>query len=361
MFPSSWILASENADLFRIVIVAIVGYSNWLGNDTNRENLMDAPTYDDVLDAAATMREHLQPTLLYDWPLLQRQLGIHYFLKHENHQPTGAFKVRGGVNLVSRLSAAERERGIIGCTTGNHGQSLAFAAARFGVKCVLVVPENNNPGKNASMRALGAELIEHGCDFDEAKQKCEQLVEEHGYRYVHSANEPLLIAGVGTMALELFDTLLDPDVILVPIGLGSGVCGNAIVATARNPRTRVIGVQSTGAPAVTDSWKTGRIIKYDKLETFAEGLATRSAAELTLDIMRRLVHDIVLITDDEIRDAMRWILDSTRNLPEPAGAASTAAAWKIREQLAGKTVVGILSGGNCDLRLLPQLLARGAD
>jgi len=248
---------------------------------------MEAPTYDDVLDAAATVREHLQPTLLYDWPLLRKQLGIHFFLKHENHLPTGAFKVRGGINLVSRLSPAERQRGIIGCTTGNHGQSLAFAAARFGVTCVLVVPCDNNPGKNASMRALGAELIEHGRDFDEAKQRCEQLVDEHGYRYVHSANEPLLIAGVGTMALEIFDKLPAPDVLLVPIGLGSGVCGNAIVAASRSPRTQVIGVQSTGAPAVADSWRTGQVTNYDDLQTFAEVAGLDATQQLVLSHLKR--------------------------------------------------------------------------
>ncbi len=317
---------------------------------------MDAPTYNDALAAAETVHEHLLPTLLCEWPLLCQRFGFRYFLKHENHHPTVAFKVRGGVHLVSQLSADERQRGIIGCSTGNHGQSLAFATKRFGIKCVIVVPENNNPVKNASMRSLGAELIEHGRDFDDAKVRCEQLVEQHGYRYVHSANEPQLIAGVGTMALEIFDQLPRPDVLLVPIGLGSGICGSALVAAQRNPKTAVIGVQSTGAPAVAESWKTGELVQHDRITTFAEGLATRVPAELTLDMIRRLVSDIVLVTDDEIRQAMRWIMESTRNLPEPAGAASTAAAWKIREHLAGKTVVGILSGGNCDVRLLPEIL-----
>lgn len=318
---------------------------------------MHPPTFADVLEATPVVREHLRPTLLYQWPLLQQRLGFSFFLKHENHQPTGAFKIRGGMNLISRLDEQEKARGIIGCTTGNHGQSLALAARRFGVKCTLVVPENNNPGKIASMRALGAELHEHGRDFDEAQQYCEQLTRDSGYRYVHSANEPRLVAGVGTMAQEIFDELPAPDVILVPIGLGSGVCGTALVAAARRPQTQVIGVQSTGAPAVAESWKSGQMVSYPRIETFAEGLATRCAAEMTLDMMRRLVHDVVLVTDDEIREAMRWILSATHNLPEPAGAASTAAAWKLRDQLAGKTVVGILSGGNCDLRVLSEICA----
>ena len=317
---------------------------------------MDLPTYADVLSAAPTVYEHLLPTLLYDWPMLGRRFGFRLFLKHENHQPTGAFKVRGGVNLVSRLSDKEKQRGIIGCTTGNHGQSLAFAAARFGVRCVLVVPLANNPGKNASMRALGADLIEHGADYDDARKHCEELTRRHDYRYIHSANEPSLVAGVGTMGLEIFDQIT-PDVILAPIGLGRGICGNALVAAARHPKTRVIGVQATGASAVADSWRSGRIVQHDSLQTFAEGLATRAPAEMTLDIMRRLVSDIVLVDDDQIREAMRGILEATHNLPEPAGAATTAAAWKLRDQLAGKTVVAVLSGGNCDLKLLPPLMA----
>ncbi len=312
------------------------------------------PTYDDIAEAVPVVHRHLRPTLLYAWPLLCERLGFSFSLKHENHQPTGAFKVRGGIMFVSSLSEEERRRGIIGCTTGNHGQSLAFAAARSGVPVRLVVPEGNNPGKNAAMRALGAELIEHGRDFDDAKAHCEQLVEQHGYRYVHSANEPLLIAGVGTMAIEIFDELPQPDIILVPIGLGSGICGTALVAAARCPKTRVIGVQAAGAPAVTEAWRSGEPVTKDSIDTIAEGLATRSSASLTLAIMRRLVSDIVLVTDDEILAAMRLILESTHNLPEPAGAASTAAAWKLRDQLAGQTVVGILSGGNCDLDLLQR-------
>ena len=313
--------------------------------------------YIDVTQARDQVYRYLRPTLLNEWPLLTKRLGFRYLLKHENHQPTGAFKVRGGINLVSRLSAEQRQRGIISCTTGNHGQSLAYAARQFGASCTLIVPENNNPGKNQAMRALGAELLEHGKDFDDAKIYCERLTEEKGLRYVHSANEPVLIAGVGTMADEIFDREPAPDVVFVPIGLGSGICGTAIVAAERNPGTQVIGVQSTGAPAVTESFKTGRNVEYDSLDTIAEGLATRAPADMTLDIMRRLVSDIVLVTDDEIRQAMAWLLETTHNLAEPSGAAATAAAWKLRDQLKGKTAVGILSGGNCNLQLLAEVCA----
>ena len=284
-------------------------------------------------------------------------LGCRYFLKHENHTPTTAFKVRGGIYLVSRLSEEHKRRGIIGCTTGNHGQSLAYACRLFTVRCVLVVPENSNPDKIAAMRALGAELIEKGRDFDEARQHCEAICRQEGLRYVHSANEPDLIAGVGTYGLEIFDELPQPDVLLVPVGLGSGICGTALVAAARNPATRVIGVQSELAPAVTLSWREGRPIETDIPRTFAEGMATRMPAEMTLEIMRRLVHDMILVGEEELRDSIRLLLRVTHNLAEGAGAASTAAAFRLREQLAGKTVVGVLSGGNLDLRELARIVA----
>ena len=316
---------------------------------------MTPPDYHDVTKAREQVYRYLRPTLLNEWPLLRERFGFRYLLKHENHQPTGAFKVRGGVNLLSRLSDDQKQRGIISCTTGNHGQSLAYAARRFGVACVLVVPENNNPGKNQSMRALGADLIEHGKDFDEAKNYCERLTQEQGLRYVHSANEPMLIAGVGTMADEVFDQEPAPEVLIVPIGLGSGICGTAIVAAERNPATRVIGVQSAGAPAVTESFKRGKNVKYDSVDTIAEGLATRAPADMTLEIMRRLVSDIVLVTDEEIKQAMAWLLEATHNLAEPSGAAATAAAWKLRDHFKGKTVVGILSGGNCNMHLLAEV------
>src|SRR5438876_5854350 len=213
------------------------------------------PTYADITAAADVVRRHMRPTPLYEWPALSRLLGCRYYLKHENHTPTTAFKVRGGLNLVARLPEEQKRRGIIACTTGNHGQSLAYACRRFGVRCVLVVPAINNPDKVAAMRVLGAELIEHGRDFDEAREHCEAIRHEQGLRYVHSANEPDLIAGVGTYALEIFDDLPDPDVILVPVGLGSSICGTSLVAAERRPATEIIGVQSELAPAVTLTWR----------------------------------------------------------------------------------------------------------
>lgn len=314
------------------------------------------PTCAAVEAAAPVVHQYLQPTALYEWPGLAHALGCRYFVKHENHTPTCAFKVRGGIYLVSRLSAEEKRHGIIACTTGNHGQSLAYAARIFRVRCVLVVPARNNPDKVAAMQALGAEIVAHGIDYDEAREHCEQLRHKEGLRYVHSANEPDLIAGVGTYALEMLEQGPRPDVVLVPIGLGSGICGTALVMAARSPGTQVIGVQSEHAPAVTLSWREGRSVTLGTPQTFAEGMATRMPAEMTLEIMRKHLHDIILVSDAELRRAIRLLLRTTHNLAEGAGAAATAAVMKHPERFRGKTVVGVLSGGNLDLRELHSIL-----
>jgi threonine dehydratase len=297
----------------------------------------------------------MPPTPLHEWPALSNLLGCRFFLKHENHTPTTAFKVRGGIYLVSRLTAEQRARGILGCTTGNHGQSLAFACRRFGVRCVLVVPAKNNPDKVAAMRALGAEILEHGRDYDEAREFCEDYGKREGLRYVHSANEPELIAGVGTYALEIFESLPDPDVLIVPIGLGTGICGTAIVAAALRPSTQVIGVQAESAPAVTLSWRAGRPVETADAPTFAEGMATRMSAHYTLDILRQLVREIELVSEEEMRQAIGLLLKYTHNLAEGAGAAATACALRRKHALAGKKVVAVLSGGNLDLRELQRV------
>jgi threonine dehydratase len=245
----------------------------------------------------------------------------------------------------------------LACSTGNHGQSLAYAARRFGVRCTVVVPRGNNPDKNRAIRNFGAELIEHGADFDEARDYLETVLAPRGGRYVHSANEPKLIAGVATMAWEIFETLPDPDVILVPIGLGSGVSGTGIVAKTRRPQTEIIGVQAEGADSVVRSWRTGSYQETAQARTWAEGLATRRPAQMTLDIMRDVMDDAIVVDDDMLRQACRLILEQTHNLAEGAGAATLAAALKERQRFAGKTVVAILSGGNLDLSRLPEILA----
>jgi len=317
-------------------------------------------SYQDVLDAVPRVHEVLRPTPLFEWPGLGRLFGGRFLAKHENHQPVGAFKVRGGVNLAATLSDNERESGLLGCSTGNHGQSLAMAAKLAGITCTIVVPKGNNPGKNAAMRRLGATVIEHGADYDQARSYIERELAEDPARYVHSANEPALIAGVGTMGFEVFEDCPDPDVILVPIGLGSGVCGTGIVARARRPQTRVIGVQADGASAVSDTWHSGEWTTSETADTWAEGMATRVPAEMTLEIMREVVDDVLLVSDDDLRRACRTYLDQTHNLVEGAGAASLAAAVVHRDRFQGQTVVGIVSGGNLDPDELPTILASEA-
>ena len=314
------------------------------------------PTLADVLEARRRISPHLRPTPLYGYAALNELLDADVLVKHENHQPVGAFKVRGGVNLISQLGADERERGVIAASTGNHGQSIAFAARLFGVQATICVPENANPVKMASMRGLGAELVFHGRDFDEARERCEQLAVEHGYRYVHSGNEPLLIAGVGTETLEILEEEPETDVIIVPIGGGSGAAGACIVAKEVNPAVRVIGVQSEAAPAAYRSWRERRLLE-DRMETFAEGLATRTAFDLPQRILWQWLDDFVLVGDEEIRAAQAMMIEATRNLVEAAGAAPLAAALRLRERLASKRIALIASGGNASREQLLDVLA----
>jgi len=263
--------------------------------------------------------------------------------------------VRGGVNLVAQLTDEERERGLVTASTGNHGQSIAYAAQLFGVRAIVCVPENANPLKLEAMRGYGAELEERGVDFDDAREHAEELAREHGYRYVHSGNEPHLIAGVGTHTLELLDEQPEVDVLVVPIGGGSGAAGACIVAKALHPELRVVGVQSEAAPAAYRSWHEGALVE-DRMATFAEGLATRTAFELPQRILRELLDDFLLVGDDEIAAAVVHYLERARTLAEPAGAAALAAALRLRHELEGRRVALILSGGNITLPQLRALL-----
>ena len=308
-----------------------------------------------VLDAKRRLALYLKPTALHRYPALDELVGTETWVKHENHQPVGAFKVRGGINLVSQLSEDERASGLIAASTGNHGQSIAYSASVFGVPAIICVPEKANPVKVDAMRRYGADIIEVGRDFDDAREHCEHLAAEKGYRYVHSGNEPLLVAGVGTYTLEIFEDVPDVDVIFVPIGGGSGAAGACIVADAVAPETRVIGVQSSAAPAAYNSWKEGRLVE-NRMDTFAEGLATRTAFELPQQILREHLDDFILVSDDDIRAAMRIIIETTRNLVEGAGAAALAGALQMKDQLAGKKVAVVCSGGNVSLAQLRELL-----
>jgi len=317
---------------------------------------MVVPTFNDVLAARERISPYLQPTALHRYPALDALVGTETWVKHENHQPICAFKIRGGINLVSQLSDDERRRGVITASTGNHGQSIAYAARLFGVRAIVCVPEGANPVKVASIRGLGAEIVTHGVDFDEARVRAAQLSEEHGYRYIHSGNEPHLIAGVGTQALEILEKQPDIEVIIVPIGGGSGAAGTCIVAKEINPKIEVIGVQSAEAPAAYKSWKAHQMLE-DRMGTFAEGLATRSAFELPQRILWEKLNDFVLVPDAAIRPAVRLMIETTRNLTEPAGAAPLAAALQLKERLKGKRVALILSGSNITPAQLKELLA----
>jgi threonine dehydratase len=312
----------------------------------------------DVLAARRRIRPHLPPTAFRSYPALTDAVGAEVWVKHENHNPTAAFKVRGGVNLVARLGDDERHRGLISASTGNHGQSIAYAARLFGVRATICVPEGANPVKVAAIRALGAEIVVHGRDFDEARERCEDLARRDGLRYVHSGNEPDLIAGVGTATLEMLDEDPGLDAIVVPVGGGSGAAGACVVAKAVRPEIAVIGVQSAAAPAAQRSWRAGALLE-DRMETFAEGLATRTAFALPQAIMRRHLDDFVLVPDDDLRAATTRMIAATSNLVEPAGAAALAGALALRDRLSGMRVAVIASGGNISLDQLRALPAGG--
>lgn len=319
------------------------------------------PTFDDILAARGFVGQYLVRTPLVQIEKLSEILGCDYYLKCENLQPVGAFKVRGGVNLVGTATDEEKGAGLVSASTGNHGQSIAYAGRLFGAKVIIYAPiENVNESKMQAMRDLGAEVRLHGCDFDEARIEAERNARREGHRYVHSANEPKLIAGVATMALEIFDALPDVDVIIAPAGGGSCAAGNCIVAKHLNPRVRVIAVQSQQAPAMWHAWRNRALDAYPTMETEHEGLATRVPFELTNKILWDLLDDFVLVSDEEINDAIRLLAQHGKQVAEGAGAASLAAAIKLRDQLRGKKVVGILSGGNISMERFSRSLLRAA-
>lgn len=314
------------------------------------------PTLADVLRARAAIAPYLRPTPTIESAPLGELLGCRVFLKCEHLNPTGAFKVRGGVNLIASLSPEERARGVIAVSTGNHAQSVAYGARLFGARAIIHMPEAANPLKVAATRALGAEVVLGGHDFDAARLIAEERAAREGLRYIHSSNEPLLIAGVGTYALELLEAAPDIDTIFVPLGGGSGVLGTATVARAVNPAIKVIGVQAEGAPAVYLSWRAGRRIETETIATFAEGLATRQPFELPLELIPRLVDELMLVSDADLRRAIVTLLRMTRQLAEGAGAAPLAAATLRRDELKGKTVGLVISGGNITIEQLREIL-----
>jgi threonine dehydratase len=339
------------------------------------------PTFEDIVAAREFISPYLPKTPLVRVDKLSKELGCDYYAKLENLQPTGAFKVRGGVNLVGRYRAArgsERARvrtesgsdridhsiddatnqpTLITASTGNHGQSIAYAGRLFHTRVIIYAPtENVNESKMQAMRDLGAEVRLHGRDFDEARLECERVARAEGFRYVHSANELKLIAGVGTIGLEIFADLADVDVIIAPAGGGSCASGNCIVSRQLNPNVRVIAVQSEAAPAMWHAWQNRTLDPYPTNETVHEGLATRVPFELTNKILWELLDDFVLVTDEEINEAIGLLARHAKQVAEGAGAASLAAAIKLRDRLRGKKVVGVLTGGNIPLERFAALM-----
>ena len=313
------------------------------------------PTFQDVLAARERIRPHLCPTPLHTYPALNELIGAQVYVKHENHQPIASFKVRGGINLVSQLSPQERERGLITVSTGNHAQSIAYAARLFGVKVKIVMPQKANPGKVAATKGLGAEVILHGKNFDEARSRCEEMTRQQGLRYLHPANEPPLIAGVATETLEMLEKEPDLEAIYVPLGGGSGASGACIVSQAVNPAIRVVAVQSEDAPAGCLCWQKQEMVEAPNL-TQADGLATSCGFELPQAILARLLADFVLISDEEIFRAMGWMMERAHTLAEAAGASPLAAIYRQRSQLAGRKVGLILTGGNTSFEHLKMAL-----
>ncbi|OGP57909.1 MAG: threonine ammonia-lyase [Deltaproteobacteria bacterium RBG_13_49_15] len=322
------------------------------------DTTLPIPGLSDVFDARRIIHKYLSVTPLYRYPGLDALIGTTVYVKHENYQPVGAFKIRGGLNLISRLTPDEKQMGVICASTGNHGQSVAYASRLFGVVSRIVVPKNANPGKVIAMQGMGSQVIFHGTDFDEARGFCEELALREGYRYIHSGDEPLLIAGVATETLEMIESQPRLDAILVPVGGGSGAAGACITAKAIRPSIRIIGVQSEAAPAAYETWRQGMRIEIPS-KTIAEGLATGTPFSLPQVIMRRMMDDFILVSEDEIKQAVLWMIERAHTLSEPAGAAPLAGAFKIKESIRGLNVGLVCSGGNISIEQLKMIIDRG--
>lgn len=307
-------------------------------------------------EAAAFVHQHVPATPQHAWPLLAARLGCEVWVKHENHAPTGAFKVRGGLVYVrSLLEGGTPPRGLVTATRGNHGQSMAMAARRAGLPLVIVVPEGNSREKNAAMRALGAELVEHGVDFDVAREAAGRMAEELGYTMVPSFH-PELVRGVATYALELFEAVRELDCVYVPIGMGSGICGLIQARNLLGLNTEIVGVVSRAADAYAQSFEQGRIVTTATAETFADGMACRVPHADAFAMVREHAARIVRVDDSEIAEAMRLYHETTHNTAEGAGAAALAALMQERGRQAGKRVAVVLSGANVDRERYAEVL-----
>jgi threonine dehydratase len=313
-------------------------------------------TLDELAAATATVRTYVPPTPAYAWPLLAERVGATVVVKHENHTPTGSFKARGGLVYVDALCRANRGlKGLVTATRGNHGQSIALAAARNGVPVVIVVPEGNSREKNAAMQAFGGELLTRGKDFDESRAVAAQIQNERGYHYVPSFHRDL-VKGVATYAFELLQNFADLDVVYVPIGMGSGICGMITVRDLLGLRTEIVGVVAERAPAFALSFAAGRPVPTSSAHTFADGVACRDPQAEAFAIVKAGAARVVTVSEDEIAEAIRIYYTTTHNLAEGAGAAPLAALLKERARCAGRRAGLVLSGGNIDMPLLAQVL-----
>jgi len=318
-------------------------------------------TMHDVLRARQRIAPYLTPTPLMRHSLLEREIGssIEVWVKHENHMPTGAFKARNGLAVMTALSANERRRGVVAATRGNHGLGLAWAGSLLGVPVTVCVPEGNNPEKNDAVRALGAELIEAGTTYDESVGVAERLVTERGLRMVHSTNEPLVIAGAATLSLEILEGEADVDAMVVAVGGGSQAVGAMTVARALRPDLEIWGVQAAAAPAIHDSWHAGRPLTQPPQPTMADGLATGQVYDLTFPALRTGLDGFVTVTEAELAEAIRRFHRTTHQLAEAAGAAGLAGLYALRHNLAGRRVAVILSGANIDRETLVRVMTGG--
>ena len=312
------------------------------------------PELRDVFRAEKILRKHFAPSPLVN---ASREMvhGIETFLKLENFLPTGSFKVRGATYLISQLKDEEKEAGVIAASTGNFSQGVSYGADLYGLKARIVMPEGSNERKVRATKDLGGEVIFHGQKFDDSRKHAEELAASHGYRYIHSANEPMLVAGVGTHTLELLEQEPEIEAIIVPVGGGSGACGASVVTKAVSKDIMVIGVQSESSPAAYLSWKSGKHERADNL-TYAEGLATGESFDFTQNIMRKLLDDFILVSDDEIRNAWKTLVRETRIIPESASAAALAAEIRMSAKLRGKKVALIVTGGNSPQDQIDSLL-----
>ncbi len=316
-------------------------------------------TYADVLAARGRLAPYLTPTPLREYPQLNELVGsgIRVWVKHENHHPTQSFKIRNGLAVVTSLTAAERARGAIGASTGNHGQGVAYAGKLLGVPVAICVPESNNAEKNAAIRALGAELIETGAIYDETVVACARIQAERGMTLVHSTNHPQVVAGAGTMTLEILEQQPDIEAIVIALGGGSQAVGAMTVVRERAPGVKVYAVGAAGAPAQYESWKQGRRLERQPVKTFAEGIATGSAYEMTFDALREGLAGFVTVDDDATFGAVRDLIRITHNVPEGAGAAGLAGLRVLAPELAGKRVAIIMCGGNLSMADLKRAVA----